>query len=61
MQVEPYKLSELESTFTEIINKEKTNIITSCIYRHPTMKLNEFNGNYLNIILQKISKDPTSN
>ena len=47
-----YKSSELESTFIEIINpKKKTNIIIGCIYRHPTMNLNEFNNNYLNILL----------
>ena len=52
-----YKSSELESTFIEIINPKKTNIIIHCIYRHPTMNLNEFNDNYLNILSQKISKE----
>ena len=33
------------------------NIIIGSIYRHPTMNLNEFNDNYLNILLQKISKE----
>ena len=38
------KLNELESTFIEITNpKKKTNIIIGCIYRHPTMNLNQFN------------------
>ena len=41
-----YKASELESTFIEIINPKKTNVIIGCIYRHPTMNLNEFNNNY---------------
>ena len=52
-----YKSSELESTFIEIINPKKTNITIGCIYRHPTMNLNEFNDNHLNILLQKISKE----
>ena len=52
-----YKSSELESTFIEIINPKKTNIIIGRTYRHPTMNLNEFNDNYLNILLQKISKE----
>ena len=52
-----YKSSELESTFVEMINKKKSNIIVGCTYRHPTINLNEFNNNYLNIILQKISKE----
>ena len=51
-----YKSSELESTFIEIIDQKKTNIIIGCIYRHLTMNLNEFNNNYLNMLLQKISK-----
>ena len=35
----------------------KKKIIIGCIYRHPAMNLNEFNDNYLNILLQKISKE----
>ena len=38
-----YAKNYLESTFIEIINPSKTNIIVDCIYRHPTMDLNEFN------------------
>ena len=52
-----YKSSELESTFIEIKNPKKTNIIIGCIYRHPTMNLNEFKDKHLNILLQKISKE----
>ena len=48
-----YKSSELESTFIEIKNPKKTNIIIGCIYRHPTMNLNEFKDKHLNILLQK--------
>ena len=36
-----YKKRHLESTFTEIINPKKSNIIVGCIYRHPNMDLNE--------------------
>ena len=32
MHVEPYKLSELESTFIEIINKKKQQISSSVVY-----------------------------
>ena len=52
-----YKSSELESTFIEIINPRKTNIIIGCIHRHPTMNLNELRDNYLKILLQKNSKE----
>ena len=42
-----YNSCELQSTFIEIMNPKKTNIIIGCIYRHPTMDLNEFNNIYL--------------
>ena len=35
-----YKSAELESTFIEILNPKKTNVIVGCIYRHPHMDLN---------------------
>ena len=34
-----YKKFELESTFMEVINPQKSNIITGSIYRHPSMDL----------------------
>ena len=43
-----YKENELESTFIEIINPKKSNIIVEVIYRHPSMDLIDFNSNYLN-------------
>ena len=38
-----YKSAELESTFIEIINHKKSNILVGCLYRHPDMDINEFN------------------
>ena len=38
-----YKSGELESTFIEIINHKKSNILVGCPYRHPDMDINEFN------------------
>ncbi len=38
-----YKTNALESTFREIINKKGKNIITGCIYRHPSMSMDDFN------------------
>ena len=52
-----YKKRDLESTFTEIINPKKSNIIIGCIYRHPNMDLNDFNNDYLNPQLVKLSKE----
>ena len=51
-----YIKNELESTFTEIVNPRKSNIIVGVIYRHPSMDLADFNCNYLNNLLEKTSK-----
>ena len=55
-----YKSAELESTFIEIINHKKSNIIVGCIYRHPAMDLNEFNDYHLNELLHKLSSENKS-
>ena len=55
-----YKATELESSFVEISNPKRSNIITGCIYRHPNIDLDEFNDNYLNILFDKISKENKS-
>ena len=51
-----YKATELKSSFIEISIFKRCNIIIGCIYRHPNMDLDEFNDNYLNILLDKLSK-----
>ena len=55
-----YKKIELESTFIEIVNPRKSNIIVGVIYRHPSMDLNDFNCNYLSKLLENISKEQKS-
>ena len=40
----------------EISNPKKTNVIVSCIYRHPNTDLNEFND-YINNLLDKLLKE----
>ena len=50
------KSFELESTFIEIGNPMKTNIIIECIYKHSNMYSNEFNDDYLNEHLDNIFK-----
>ena len=52
-----YAKNYLESTFIEITNPSKTNIIVGCIYRHRTMDLHEFNYYYLNPLLEKLPKE----
>ena len=53
MDLDIYKSNKLESTFIEILNPKKCNIIIGCIYKNPSMDLNDFNTNYLNNILDK--------
>ena len=55
-----YKKNELQSTFIEIANPKKSNIIVGLIYRHPSMDLADFNSNYLNKLLENISKEQKS-
>ena len=43
-----YNTEELEFIFIELINTEKSNVVISAIYRHPSMDFNEFNDIYLN-------------
>ena len=55
-----YKKNELEPTFIEIVNPKKSNIIVGVIYRHLTIDLIDFNCNYLNKLLENISKEQKS-
>ena len=50
----------MESTFIETVNSTKSNIIVGVIYRHPSMDLADFNCNYLNKLLENISKEQKS-
>ena len=49
-----YKYKELESVFTEIINRKGKNTIAGCICRHPCMEVTEFNDIFLQNILEKL-------
>ena len=55
-----YKKNELESTFIEIINPKKSNIIVGVIFRYPSMDLTNLNCNYLNKLLENICKEQKS-
>ena len=55
-----FKKNELESTFIEIVNPKKSDIIVRVIYRHPSMDLTDFNCNYLNKLLEYIPKEQKS-
>ena len=55
-----YKKNELESTFIEIVNPKKSNILVGVIYKHPSTDLADFNCNYLNKLLENIFKEQKS-
>ena len=42
-----YKVNQLESTFVEIINSKKSNVVIGCLYKHPNMDVLNFKNNYL--------------
>ena len=44
----------------ETVNPRKSNIIVGVIYRHSSMDLTDFNCNYLNKLLENISKEQKS-
>ena len=52
-----YKSKELESIFVEICQPRKTNIIIGSIYKHPTMSIDEFNIDFLCLLLDKVSAE----
>ena len=54
------KENKLESTFIEIAKPRKSNTIVGVIYRHPSMDLTDFDCNYLNKLLENISKEQKS-
>ena len=52
-----YKSRKLESVFIETINEGKKNKIYACIYRHPSMEIEDFNKNYLEPVLLKLASE----
>ena len=52
-----YKPLQLESSFTKICNPKKTNVIISCIQKHPNVNVTEFNDDYVNEFHDKLSDE----
>ena len=52
--IQIYNSKQLESTFIEI-TQDKEQIVLGCIYRHPSMNLEEFNSDYLPKLSEKLS------
>ena len=50
------KSFERELHFIEICNPKKANNVTGCIYKNLSMNVNELNDDYLNGLLDKLSK-----
>ena len=52
-----YKANQLESTFVEIINPKKSNIVIGCLCKHPNMDILDFKNNYLRQIFEIVYKE----
>ena len=49
-----YQSEKLESVFIEIIKSNNRNIMVGCVYRHPSMEVNEFNSLFLNTLSENL-------
>ena len=52
-----YHLEKIESTFIEIICSKLTNVIVGCIYKHPTLQINDFKSDFISPLLLKLLKE----
>ena len=55
-----YANKELESTFIELHQQNKKNVIVGCIYRHPSMSVDAFNNDFLTPTLTKCVSEKKS-
>ena len=47
----------VESTFIEILNKNKKNVIIGCDYKHPKHGVDDFTNNYITPLLDNLSNE----
>ena len=52
-----YKCDQLESTFVEISNPKKSNIVIGCNYKHQNMDVLDFKNNYPSQIFETVPKE----
>ena len=52
-----YDPVQIESTFIEIICSKSTNVIVGCIYKHPTLPINDFTNDFFSPLLLKLQKE----
>ena len=56
-----YESKELESVFIEIVNPKKVNDIVGVIYRHPSMKMDIFSKDKLELLLSQLNRENNKN
>ena len=54
-----YNEGKIESTFIEIICSKSTDVIVGCIYKHPTLQINDFKSDFISPLLLKLQKEPS--
>ena len=52
-----YKEKQIESTILEIIEANLKNKIVGYIYKHPNVLIAEFTNDYMNLLLEKLSRE----
>ena len=52
-----YNPGKIESTFIEIICSKSTDVIVGCIYKHPTLQINDFKSDFISPLLLKLQKE----
>ena len=52
-----HKEREKESTFLEIIERNKKNKIIGCIYKHKNVPITEFKNDCMRPLLEKLSRE----
>ena len=51
-----YHPGKIESTFIEIIYSKSTNAIVGCIYKHPSLQINDYKSDFTSPLLLKLQK-----
>ena len=56
-ELRPYNPGKTESTFIEIICSKSTNVIVGCIYKHPSLPINDFTNDFVSLFSLKLQKE----
>ena len=52
-----YCPKELDSTFIELLIPNRQNHLTGVVYKHPSMKHDKFNNDFMNALLEKLTSE----